>query len=224
VGALPLVTGALFPSYGPLRPVSSLQNPPLTHNGSGAPNASAADDGASSLSHHLDRHTLPLQAMDAVRILNEAVWPDCDTYEGKQANIRLAWNVPRPDAGRPDEERDGWRVYTCELTRTAFSVPHGAPVPGLASDTYASDGTMAGVGFLRIHPDLVDDPERLYDRLAHHLREEIVQHLMRLTRAMQLADGLRAQGDLPFGRFPSPYRGDAGSEDYVGYAPKGDRP
>jgi hypothetical protein len=149
---------------------------------------------------------------DKVRSLCEKVFGDDG---GHLENVRLAWEVPPPDAGQP-ADREGWRVYECDVVGHQFFVPHGAPIPVILADHFDAEGEQESVLCKYVHPDLVEDREALLDRFLRHVRKDIRNHLAALSTSFNLLAALRDRDEIPAGSSPHPYRPYC-TNDRVGY-------
>lgn len=157
---------------------------------------------------------VPMEARKNVRALCEMVFGDDG---GHLKNVRLTWEVPLPEAGE-EAEREGWRVYECEVVGHQFAVPHGAPIPTIVADHYDSEGDRESLLYKYVHPDLVEDREALHDRLVRQVREDIRTRLASLSTSFNLLEALREVEEIPGGASPHPYRPGCPDE-RVGYEP-----
>lgn len=138
---------------------------------------------------------------------------------GSLANLRLSWKVPPPDAGH-EAERTGWRTYACDVIGHRFAVPHGAPIPVLAADHINSAGEQESILLRYVHPDLIDQPDVILDRLVYQLQEEVREHLASLSTTVNMLSALQDVDDLPFGSVPRPYQPTSSAE-RIGYEAAG---
>lgn len=143
---------------------------------------------------------------------------DCGHLE----NVRLTWQVPDPNAGQ-EADRDGWRVYQCDVVGKRFAVPHGAPIPMIMADEHHSDKEPVSIVYRYVHPDLLDDHDVLIDRLVQHVHDEIEEHLAALSTSLNLLAALHEMDELPFGASPNPYRPSL-KDETIGYEPVDERP
>lgn len=163
---------------------------------------------------------IPVQAREIVQELCEKVFGDAC---GHLENIRLAWQVPHSGAGR-EGEREGWRVYECDVVGMRFAVPHGAPVPMLLADEISAENERVSIVYRYVHPDLIENRDVLLDRLVEYVRDEIRSNLASLSTSFNFMAALREMDALPFGASPSPYHPQS-SDEPVGYEPAdGERP
>lgn len=163
-----------------------------------------------------DQLDISSRGREKVQELCEVVFgDDC----GRLKNIRLGWQVPHPEAGR-EGEREGWRVYKCDVVGMGFAVPHGAPIPMLLADEVGTgtDDEPVSIAYRYVHPDLIRDRERLLDRLVRHVREEIRDNLASLSTSFNFLAALRDMDEVPDGSSPSPYR-PVSEGTRVGYEP-----
>lgn len=171
----------------------------------------------SSLAEGIEALDIPPEAHENVRDLCHSVFADdCGHLE----NVRLAWEVPPSEAGQ-EADRDGWRVYECDVVGYRFAVPHGAPIPVILADHYDSEGEPESIVYRYVHPDLIESREVLADRLVQYLQKEIEESLASLSTAFNLLDALREMEELPFGASPHPYR-PVSENKRVGYEPADD--
>ena len=171
----------------------------------------------STLAERVSALDVPVEACEEVETLCEMIFgDDCGHLE----NVRLAWEVPSSKAGR-EAEREGWRVYECDVVGLQFAVPHGAPIPVILADHYDSEGEHESILYRYVHPDLVEDREALHDRLLRHVQEEIQNSLASLSTSCNLLKALGELEELPDGASSHPYHPPS-EDERIGYEPAED--
>lgn len=149
--------------------------------------------GGKSLSEHIERLDVPLRARKDVQKLCTSVFGD---EGGRLENVRLQWDVPPPDAGR-EAEREGWRVFECDVLGMSFSAPQDAPIPMLLAEHYDAEGTYSDVLYRYVHPSLIGNSDLFVEHLVQSLRDQIHESLAALSTSFNLLAALQELETLP---------------------------